>query len=115
MPSISAVRVMKEAGENWRAGAGYVALHPSKGLFLGVDENRKAVFCPLADIVPSQPVPAFLVPNSIPEQACSDTAILECTLYRVSLTDRDDLTVRTDSFIEGTEIKALSDGIGAPV
>ena len=60
-------------------------------------------------------MPVFLNANAVPDQACSDTAILECGLYRVPMTDVDGLATRADSFLQDGKIKTASGGSGAPV
>ena len=92
MPSIGAVVALqraREANENFRDNAGYVAIHPRDGVFLGVMQDGTSVFQPPGDIAPGQTVPVFFEPQSIPATSCPDTRILECGIYKVRVTDRE--------------------------
>src|SRR5437764_6329232 len=90
MPSIGSVVAMETAREadlNQKNGIGFIAVHPVKGVFLGVDDAGAAVFEKIAELAPGQPIPAFLQPEWVPIEACRDSKILECSLYRVDLSE----------------------------
>jgi hypothetical protein len=92
MPSYGqAVAMQREREAYWnrRFHRGFIAVHPTDGIFLGVDrKSGEAVFTPLKDIkLSGQRIPAFYHQEYIRDGACADPRILECTAYRVRVGD----------------------------
>lgn len=103
MPSIGAVVAMeraREADRNKENGAGFIAVHPEKGIFLGVDDNRKTVFIPVAELDLAQPVPVFMHPQYVATESTSDPSILDCEVHRVLMTDTENQTSLASDVID---------------
>ena len=79
--------VSYQAAQNRDAQTGFIAVHPAEGVFAGVDRQDRPVFVPLEGLVRIQPIPVFFHPALVPSQACSDSKILECRLYRVHVSN----------------------------
>lgn len=95
---------------NQEAGIGYIAVHPEHGVFLGVDEDKKAVYQKTTDIEPSQQIPAFYGEGGA-SGASTDKSILDCTLHKVENIDKDAKTVIASNVIdENGEILATDKG-----
>lgn len=84
---------------------GVMLIHPERGVFLGVDAERKAVFELAASLSPDQPVPVFSDPDAVVFQACDDRAILECKMYVVPVSDVAGQTTRAGDVIENGVLK----------
>ena len=82
-----ALGISFQAACNRDEAAGFIAAHPTEGVFAGVDRQDRPVFIPLEDLASAQPVPVFFHPALVPTQACSDFKILECKIFRVHVSN----------------------------
>lgn len=98
------------AAENELNGIGYIAVHPDKGVFLGVDETQTPIFRQPSEIDSSQEIPVFFEPDKISFQATKDKSIFECTGYKVKGADMNSNTVSAADAIENGQIKITQDG-----
>lgn len=104
MPSPGAAAAMqraREAENNFNNNVGYIAVHPEKGIFLGVDrDSKETVFEAIEKLEPDQPVPVFFHFHFIPWQACPDTGILDCNAVKVAVSDRDREITRAKDIVD---------------
>lgn len=102
---------MSNAHKNMIEGIGFIAVHPEKGIFLGVDENRSPVFSPIQSIEAEQQIPAFFDPETVTHSACKDQIIFECELVKVDNVDLDNQVVTAKNIIEDGQIKNVDKGL----
>lgn len=100
MSQVAEIRRAMEAIENQKKGAGFIAVHPDKGVFLGVDEMHHSVFIPIAQLEPAQPIPVFFHPQYVGTTSTPDPSILDCDVHRVKVTNIADRTVLASDVID---------------
>lgn len=80
---------IEQAFKNEKLQVGYVAVHPEKGAFLGIDENKQPIFKNLDSLDPKQKIPTFWNAEYFDTQGTEDPVILQCHGYLVDVSDKE--------------------------
>lgn len=79
-------KISREVQKRQQNGVALIALHPEKGIFLGVDENTNLIFQKMADIDPEQLIPTNKLSQSFADSGAYKTDIANCILIQVKET-----------------------------
>lgn len=85
---------------NMEAGVGFIAVHPDKGVYLGDEGYKAPVFRSAATLPSQQSIPVFFIPSQAQSLASADPVMLECTLYKVPVTDVKDARTNASAVLK---------------
>ncbi len=104
-----------EAEENRKAERGFIGVHPDHGIFLGYDDQEDAIFVPLSELDPAQPIPVVFHPEYARNgyKAFGNPDVFDMPLYRVHVSDVESQTTFKKD-VTGQDGELLADEITKP-